>query len=247
MFIFVFTGGNAPEPFVCEKFFSDLFAVEKVEKPFVIAADSGLRTLEAFNRFFTSIDFSPELILGDWDSLADNKLLEKYPKKIIQNHIVDKDFTDTELALDEAKQYISKNADDVHKIILVGAGGGERIDHLIAVFDLFSTDLRPDVWLSGNQFLYFLGERSCAELYDVALDDMVSVLRTSACRTGGRIKSEGLLWESGLFRKEGLPSISNRISPDCFRAGRPVALTVESGSFVLAAPHSARVVVKNLP
>jgi thiamine pyrophosphokinase len=247
MFIVIFTGGTAPEPAICEKFFSDLNFASKNEPPFVIAADSGIHTLEKFIDFFPDIDFSPDIILGDWDSLGDKKILEKYPKEIIQNHIPDKDFTDTELALEEAIKYSSKNSECVHKIILLGAGGGERIDHLIAVFDLFATKSHPDIWISGNQFLYFLGEKTCAEIYDLSACDMVSVLRTSESRSGGKISSRGLLWEYGLFRKEGVPSISNRISPEFFHGKKPVSVNVYEGSFVLAVPFSAKVLLRNLP
>ena len=150
MSILIFSGGEAPKPELAENFFQEI----KAKKNYIIAADSGIQTFEAYQSHFCDLGLVPNLILGDWDSIGDKSILEKYPKEIIKTHIVDKDFTDTELAMSEAKKLFENSCEDVHKIILIGASGVNRIDHLLSVFDLFASALRPDVWLSGRQFLY---------------------------------------------------------------------------------------------
>ena len=234
--ICVFTGGDAPSPESTECFFSE----KRKEQgggffPFKsIAADSGLETFEEYQAKLEF--FSIKSILGDWDSIKSKEKLSEYPKEIIENHIVDKDYTDTELALEKAH---SMKASPDEEIVLIGAGGGKRIDHLIAVFDLFSTRLRPDTWITGEQFLHFLGEGTRAEISNLSEKDTVSVLRTSESRTGGKIESKGLKWESSLFRMEGVPSISNRMSEDAAR--NRIELKSIEGDFVIALPNSAKI------
>lgn len=238
MHIVVFTGGECPEPRLTEQYFSS-------RRPdFVIAADSGLLSWERYNADFGGMfshggaDISPDAILGDMDSLSGKgaeDALKKYPAERIQRFVEDKDFTDTELAL----EYAHKKCADW--ITLVGAGGGTRFDHFLGVFDLFATDLRPDVWLAGEQSLWHAPQGMAFSVGGLELRDTVSVARTSAARTGGRVVSDGLLWESGLFRAEGMPSISNRIKPAFFDAQKPVTIEVSEGEFVLILPTKAAV------
>ncbi|MGP1458359.1 MAG: hypothetical protein ACTTKL_03500 [Treponema sp.] len=57
------------------------------------------------------------------------------------------------------------------------------------------------------------------------------------------MQSEGLEWESPLFRKNGMPSLSNRISKDFYAAEKPVILRADGADFLAIAPHSARVTI----
>ncbi|MBQ5536620.1 MAG: hypothetical protein IIU02_01705 [Treponema sp.] len=228
----VFTGGDAPEPDLCAEFFS------RAEKPVAaIAADSGLETFGRYQDFFGFFDL--KAAMGDWDSISDTALLSSV-SGVVEEFPRDKDFTDTELALFRARSAeFSRFAD---KIVLVGAGGGKRIDHLLAVFDIFSDkSMRPDVWISGFQFLYLLPEHSGCEIFGLGISDDVSVFRTTAFRSGGKIESSGLQWESGLFRRSGVPSISNRISSGHLGRNLPVSVRADEGDFVLVVPNSARV------
>jgi len=61
MNIFIFTGGEAPSPETAKPF------LEKCQPDYVIAADSGLETLDLYAEFFGKV-FGPDLILGDMDS-----------------------------------------------------------------------------------------------------------------------------------------------------------------------------------
>jgi len=85
----------------------------------VVCADSGIE--HAFN-----MDIVPDLLVGDMDSI-DSSTLEKVQKlKIeIHNFPAEKDFTDTELALDIA---LAKGATEA---VLLG-GLGDRPDHSLA-------------------------------------------------------------------------------------------------------------------
>jgi thiamine pyrophosphokinase len=262
MHIVVFTGGDFPAPESEKTYFSAKQEDGNAENrdsvsffpDYVIVADSGLFACELYKSYYGH-SFYPSRILGDMDSIKDISMLEKYPQKVIKTFIEDKDFSDTELALEEAYFVLSQKS--VHKksganseisangtadcITLVGAGGGSRIDHLLGVFDLFASKLRPDVWLAGSQSLFYAPQHTRFSISGLKIDDMISIARTTKSRTDGSIASKGLKWEYGCFRREGMPSLSNRISPDYFNKNSPVEITIESGEFVLIVPSSASI------
>ncbi len=85
----------------------------------IIAADRG--TMEALQRGYT-----PAIIVGDFDSLAlPSNELKKMRSELVRA-AVEKDETDTELAVQVA---IARGADS---ITLLGGLGGERFDHTMA-------------------------------------------------------------------------------------------------------------------
>lgn len=236
MHFVIFTGGESPGPAEAAPYFS------RREPDFVIAADSGLVTLERYERHCGG-RFSPRLILGDMDSLADQSLLLRYPPDIVRTFAQDKDATDTELALDAAHRH-AKPGD---WITLVGAGGGARADHFLAVFDLFASDLRPDCWLCGAQAFWYAGAGDSFSVGALEPRDVVSVARTTNSRTGGALCSHGLCWEYDCFRAAGMPSVSNRIAPSCYERQEDVRISVQEGEFVLILPLTARVQKSTTP
>ena len=226
MHVVIFTGGDYPAPELTKTYFSQHKA------DYVIAADSGLQALELYNNFYGGI-FEPSAIIGDMDSLTDKTLLSKYPKDRIHSCSAYKDYSDTELALELAYRELAGT--------LVGAGGGERADHFIAVFDLFATDLKPDVWICGKQTFWYAPAGTSFEISELAQNDVISVSRTTQSRTGGSITSEGLEWEYGLFRKEGMPSLSNRISHEFYTAQKSVKIRIQENCFILILPVTATI------
>lgn len=84
----------------------------------VIAADGGADHLARWG-------IEPHLVVGDLDSLGPEQRERLGPDRV-ERWPVEKDKTDTELAIDRA---IARGADE---IVLLGALGGPRIDHAIA-------------------------------------------------------------------------------------------------------------------
>ena len=90
------------------------------EADFVIAADGGATALERLGR-------RPDLVVGDLDS-ADPDLVARLVAAgtKVERHPADKDASDAELAVAAA---LAEGGDE---IVLLGATGGDRLDHGIA-------------------------------------------------------------------------------------------------------------------
>ena len=101
------------------------------------AADSGLLLAEAAG-------IRPDWVVGDMDSLDDENRLRFYPKDRIARHPADKDFTDTELALD----LLWENG--CGDLWIIGGGGG-RIAHVFAVRDVFERERFPVRWITAGE------------------------------------------------------------------------------------------------
>ncbi|HNZ26120.1 MAG TPA: thiamine diphosphokinase [Spirochaetota bacterium] len=98
------------------------FSVEKLRRysagaGFIIAVDGGLKILN-------EAGIAPSLIIGDFDSV-DSKLVDMYPDVPKKAFPPDKDFTDSELAIAEAR---TLNPDKIYMF----ASTGSYVDHSLA-------------------------------------------------------------------------------------------------------------------
>ncbi|NIZ41183.1 thiamine diphosphokinase [Entomospira entomophila] len=128
----IFTGGSYPS--------STRWMSLLQNDPLIIAADSGLLQLQQ-----TSV--SVHHIVGDFDSLPSaEKVLAQYTHIPIHRSNREKDETDTELALLLAKEQNAQYP------ILIGGGEG-RMDHLLAIMQLFTTNLAPAGWITAKEYI----------------------------------------------------------------------------------------------
>lgn len=240
MHIVVFTGGEFPEPKKTGNYWKNTKAPD-----FIIAADSGLNAAEQYAQFWKDeYNFTPNIILGDMDSLADSESrLKKYPKDKVILHNPYKNYTDTELAI----QYAIENVKCSEKkfITLLGGDGG-RVDHLLGIFDLFSTELHPDAWLCQRQVLWYAASKTEFQIFGLELSDYISIARENSVRSGGIIKDEGLEWGCDKFRKEGMPSISNRISQKFHELQKPVKISFLEGNFIVILPITSKTTISKI-
>lgn len=226
MTVLIFTGGQAPDTEIAAPFFRNY----KVD--YIIAADSGLDTYEKYLEAGL-VSKAPDYLVGDFDSVSDRRLLEKYKcERDVYSH--DKDFTDSELALMKARKVAGLEG----KVVLCGGNGG-RPDHFMALFDSFSRDYRADVWLCGEQVVWFCGFGSSMEISQVNFEDRISVSRISSEYENTNLACNGFEWNQ-LFEK-GMPSLSNRISREYFEKGKTISLKAEKGSFLIYVPFTAKV------
>jgi thiamine pyrophosphokinase len=180
----VFTGGEGPEPRILKRLIGQL-----AEGTLLVAADSGLLLAEAAG-------FRPDWIVGDMDPLDDKNRLSSYPAERVIRHAADKDYTDTELALDLLWE---KGCDEAW---IVGGGGG-RIDHLLGIRDLFEREQFPRRWITATEDIHCINADDDLTL---ALEPgtLVSVFPLGgglwkAESTGLKWPLDNVCWERGLY------------------------------------------------
>ncbi len=148
----------------------------------VIAADAGATSLDRLGR-------TPDRLVGDLDSIREDLLARLAAAGTrIDRHPVDKDASDTELALEAA---IAAGATE---IVLLGAIGGPRLDHelanvlLLADPALGEADVRIVHGPTTARVLH-AGRRQDLE---AAAGDLVTLLPIGGDATGVRI--DGVRW-----------------------------------------------------
>ena len=177
----VVTGGEGPEP----------IALREIARgaDLLVAADSGLAAAE-------QAGLSPDLVLGDMDSLDDPVRLGKYKSECVIRYPPEKDYTDTELAVALLRE---KGCDE----IWLAGGGGGRTDHLFAIRSLFEREEPPDRWFTLNEEIRCLRDGRALE-EALPPGSMVSVFPLGAGpweaeSAGLKWPLDGLSWERGCF------------------------------------------------
>ena len=197
----IVTGGSGPTPPV---------AYQRQAGDLVICADSGW---ELARRLSLDVD----LWVGDFDSTPSRDPISS-PSLIIKRSPRDKDQSDTELALIEAK------AAGFEEWILLG-GGGRRIDHLLATYALFSRYGAPLIWQTGHETMYLVtGTKTFTALEK---DQTVSFL-PSIMGEATTVTARQLVWPL----VEAVISITS-ISLSNRTTGTTLRVDVEHGSGVL--------------
>ena len=187
------SGGRLPS----RQFFLSIAGGRKI-----ICVDKGIELCKACG-------VVPNFLIGDFDSAnqsavswarANNIPVERYP--------ADKDFTDTQLALNRAAELFGE-----HTAILTGCFGG-RVDHLYSTIFTCATLNRAIVLADEREIIFYLhgGEEATIKFFKTPF--AVSLLpMTSACRG---VTTKNLHWElDGATLTQDFPNAtSNRIERD---------------------------------
>jgi thiamine pyrophosphokinase len=149
----------------------------------VVAADGGATSLDRLGR-------QPDRLVGDLDSV-DPALVERLERAgtRVERHPVDKDASDAELALETAL------AAGATELVVLGAIGGERLDH-----ELANLLLLTDASLAGLDLRAVRGPTTIRAVHagqQVTLDgrpgDLVTLLPIGGDASG--VTTRGLRWE----------------------------------------------------
>jgi thiamine pyrophosphokinase len=214
----VFTGGQGPEPQTIKNLLDG--------EALIVAADSGLALAEAAG-------IKPDWIVGDMDSLDSGKRLDHYPKEKVICYPVDKDYTDTEIALALLWEKGCKDA------WIIGGGGG-RLDHIFGIRDLFERGRYPVRWITANEDIYCVDgggavsdEKNSRLRLAIKQGTLVSVFPLGA--GPWKAESKGLKWDLGGARWErGLFGLSNVAIAD------EIEINIKQGRFILIAEEKCR-------
>ncbi|MDR1179149.1 MAG: thiamine diphosphokinase, partial [Spirochaetales bacterium] len=184
----VFTGGLWPAREDCGEY------LDRAE--FFVAADSGLLLARSFG-------LRPDYIVGDMDSLPNLAMLDDYDSCRVIRYPREKDYTDTELGLELARE---KGCD---RIFLVGGGGG-RMDHFLALYSLFHRENPPAAWLTDRDEIIYVNSR-----FEMRGWKGREVSLFPLGRGEVRMRSRGLAWPlEGLVWRVGDIGISNIVTDD---------------------------------
>lgn len=187
----IFIGGHAPDVSIREQL---------PDAALVIAADSGWAHAVAFG-------FTPDLLVGDMDSIRPEHLLEARASDAeIIEHPADKDFTDTELALQLARKFEYRH---IHLV----SGGGDRFDHVLAMVHSLVAHSDEAILTAhiGSQHVRIVTPRESAT-FDVTPGSTISLIPLGGHARG--VTTHGLQWElkrSTLhsFASRGVSNIAN--------------------------------------
>jgi thiamine pyrophosphokinase len=215
----IFTGGEGPEPQTIKGLLD--------REVLIVAADSGLTLAE-------SAGIIPDWIVGDMDSLNNSSSLDRYPKEKVIRYPVDKDYTDTEIALALLWEKDCKNA------WIIGGGGG-RLDHIFGIRDLFERGRYPCRWITANEDIYCVdgkgalggalggaesGSNNNRLRLAIKQGKLVSVFPLG--NGPWKAQSKGLKWDLGKARWErGLFGLSNVAIAD------EIEINVKQGRFMV--------------
>lgn len=143
MKITIVSGGTAPTKQVLSRELND--------SDYLICADSGANSIYNYNIY-------PDFLIGDFDSI-DIKILNyfKESKTNIIQYPRDKDYTDTEIAIDKAIELGAK------EIVLLGCTGS-RLDHTLGnismLFKCLKVGIKATIIDSNNRM--FMADKSIA-------------------------------------------------------------------------------------
>jgi thiamine pyrophosphokinase len=214
----IFTGGGGPDTSTLCRFLDDLSSGNAL----IVAADSGLVLAEA-------VGIKPDWIVGDMDSLDKEERLSHYPKERVIFYPVDKDRTDTEIAL---ALLLEKGCENVW---IIGGGGG-RLDHIFGIRDLFERGQYPRRWITANEDIYCIDggdEKNNRLKLAIEPGKLVSVFLLA----GGPWKalSRGLKWGLDNVRWErGLNGLSNVAITD------EIEISAKQGRFMVILEEECR-------
>jgi thiamine pyrophosphokinase len=223
----IFTGGEGPQTQTLKRLLDNL-PTGGAARTLFVAADSGLALAEAAG-------IKPDWIVGDMDSLDNESRLSHYPKDRVICYPVDKDYTDTEIAL---ALLWEKGCEDAW----IAGGGGGRLDHIFGIRDLFERERYPSRWITANEDIRCLdsatggGADSGANSgLKLAVEPGAVVSVFTLANGPWEASSKGLKWELGKARLgKGLFGLSNGAIAD------EIEISAIQGSFMVILEEGCR-------
>lgn len=207
----LFLGGRMPS----DAWAGKMLALQKNAS--IVAVDRGVATCRR-------LDLSPAVLLGDADSAAnDDWAWGEAHAAHVERHPVEKDFTDTQLALRHASQ-------DDAILLLTGAFGG-RFDHAYSTMFSATQVKTPCVLADERETIAYLHAGETLTLHCHTQPKAISLLPMTAAVTG--VTAKGLHWPlKGATLTQVLPNaVSNVLEADT----RDCTISIRSGCLAVYA------------
>ena len=186
-------GGRVPR----REFFLEVIGGRKI-----FAIDKGIELCRA-------CEVVPNFLIGDFDSATDSAVEWAHDKNIpVEKYPVDKDFTDTQLALRRAEEIFGE-----HVAILTGVFGG-RFDHLYSTIFTCAAVNKKIFLVDEHEITFYLRGGESVEVKFFQTPLAVSLLPITATCAG--VTTKNLHWElDGATLTQTFPNaISNRAESD---------------------------------
>ena len=178
---------------------SDNYFIEVSRGRKIFAVDKGIEICRDLN-------ILPEILIGDFDSAENSAVNWARENKIpIERHPVDKDFTDTQLALNLV--------DEKDFVILTGIFGG-RLDHLFSnVFTCAASKIRTCL-ADEREIIFFVKSGESFDVKFFVRPKNLSLLPMTEIIEGVTLKN--VHWElDGATLRQNFPNaVSNRVESD---------------------------------
>lgn len=193
------------------KFPSEKYFLQLAEGREIFCVDRGIELCHKLN-------ILPKILIGDFDSA--NKISVDWAKKNnipIKRHPVEKDFTDTQLAINFAER-----SEENFSAVMTGIFGG-RVDHLFSNIFTCANSTKKFFLADDKEIIFYLNGGESVEISFEKIPLAVSLLPISKICEG--VTTENLHWElnnAELFQN--FPNaVSNRIESN------KIKIRVESG------------------
>ena len=196
-------GGRRPN----NNFFLNLLSGRKI-----FAIDKGIEICRDLNIF-------PEILIGDFDSAENSAVNWAKKNKIpIKKHPIDKDFTDTQLALNLV--------DDESFIILTGIFGG-RADHLFSNIFTCASSKSNICLVDDKELIFFVksGEYFTVKFFQQPTN--LSLLPITLNVEGVNLKNVHWELENATLKQNFPNAISNRVE------SAEIKISVQSGTLAV--------------
>lgn len=201
-FLFV-AGGRRPD----ENFFTELAREKKI-----FAVDKGIEICR-------DLKILPEILIGDFDSAKNSAVDWAIENKIpIERHPIDKDFTDTQLALNLV--------DEKNFVILTGIFGG-RFDHLFSnVFTCAASKIKTCL-ADEREIIFFVNGDENFRVKFFTKPYALSLLPITEICEGVTLKNVHWELENATLKQNFPNAVSNRVKSD------EIKISVSSGTLAV--------------
>lgn len=203
----LFIGGGR---FPSEKYFFQLAENRKI-----FCIDRGIKLC-------CKLNILPKILIGDFDSANKNSLDWAKKNKIpIERHPVEKDFTDTQLAIDFAER-----SEENFSAVMTGVFGG-RLDHLFSNIFTCANSAKKFFLADDMEIIFYLHDGESVEVHFEKNPLAVSLLPITEFCEG--VTTKNLHWELNNAKiLQNFPNVvSNRIESD------KIKISVSTGTLAI--------------